>query len=127
MNDHTGDDTGDDERELLRRTVEAILTDHCPPELVGASEGSWSGPLWKRLADAVSFVWHETGSVPGEATTRRGFGTTVLENMVGRSLNGEVEREVHELGIEWRFTIPLSSLDPSDSLNGAAEPAASDK
>jgi acyl-CoA dehydrogenase len=52
VNDHTGDDTGDDERELLRRTVEAILTDHCPPELVGASEGSWSGPLWKRLADA---------------------------------------------------------------------------
>jgi len=82
---------------------------------------------WKRTDDAVSFVWHETGGVPGEATPRRGFGTTVLENMVGRSLNGEVVREVHELGIEWRFTIPLSSLDPSDSLNGAAEPGASDK
>lgn len=82
---------------------------------------------WKRTDDAVSFVWHETGGVPGEATPRRGFGTTVLENMVGRSLNGEVVREVHEFGIEWRFTIPLSSLDPSDSLNGAAEPGASDK
>ncbi len=44
--------SGDDERELLRRTVEAILTDHCPAELVGASEGTWSEPLWKRLAEA---------------------------------------------------------------------------
>jgi two-component sensor histidine kinase len=92
-----------------------------------AREGGRLELTWKRLDNAVSFIWHETGSVPGEATPRRGFGTTVLENMVGRSLNGEVEREVHELGIEWRFTIPLTSLDPSDSLNGAAEPAASDK
>jgi len=92
-----------------------------------ARDGGRLELTWTRSEAAVSFVWHETGSVPGEATPRRGFGTTVLENMVGRSLNGEVEREVHELGIEWRFTIPLSSLDPSDSLNGAAEPAASDK
>jgi two-component sensor histidine kinase len=92
-----------------------------------AREGGRLELTWKRTDTAVSFVWHETGGVPGEATPRRGFGTTVLENMVGRSLNGEVVREVHELGIEWRFTIPLNSLDPSDSLNGAAEPPASDK
>ncbi|MBL8594568.1 MAG: sensor histidine kinase, partial [Devosia sp.] len=92
-----------------------------------AREGGRLELTWKRTDTAVSFVWHETGGVPGEATPRRGFGTTVLENMVGRSLNGEVVREVHELGIEWRFTIPLNSLDPSDSLNGAAEPPGSDK
>jgi acyl-CoA dehydrogenase len=46
------DYTGDDERELLRRTVEAMLKDHCPPELVGASEGGWSEALWGRLAEA---------------------------------------------------------------------------
>ncbi len=38
--------------------------------------------------------------------------------MVGRSLHGEVAREVHERGITWRFTIPLSSLDPTEALNG---------
>jgi hypothetical protein len=25
---------------------------------------------------------------------------------------------VHERGITWRFTIPLSSLDPTETLNG---------
>ncbi len=92
-----------------------------------ARDGGRLELTWKRVGDAVSFIWHESGTAPAEATPRRGFGTTVLENMVGRSLNGEVKREVHELGIEWRFTIPLSSLDPSDSLNGAAEPPAADK
>jgi two-component sensor histidine kinase len=82
-----------------------------------AKEGGRLEVTWKRTGDAVSFVWHESGNAPGAATPRRGFGTTVLENMVGRSLGGDVERVVHELGIEWRFTIPLASLDPSDTLN----------
>jgi hypothetical protein len=37
--------------------------------------------------------------------------------MVGRSLGGEVTRFVHDDGVEWRFTIPLDSLDPTGSLN----------
>jgi len=57
------------------------------------------------------------------APPRRGFGTTVLENMVGRSLNGEVQREVHAHGIEWRFSIPLVSLDPSYAVAGRGTPA----
>jgi len=86
-----------------------------------AREGGRLSVTWKREGDAVAFTWHETGSTPGVIQPRRGFGTTVLENMVGRSLNGEVNREVHERGITWRFTIPLASLDPSDTLNGRAE------
>lgn len=86
-----------------------------------ARDGGRLELTWKRVGDAIAFVWHESGSTPGDKSPRRGFGTTVLENMVGRSLNGEVEREVHERGIEWRFTIPLASLDPSDTLNGRSE------
>ncbi|MDC9822562.1 sensor histidine kinase [Devosia sp. ZB163] len=86
-----------------------------------AREGGRLSVTWKREGEAVAFTWHETGSTPGVIQPRRGFGTTVLENMVGRSLNGEVNREVHERGITWRFTIPLASLDPSDTLNGRAE------
>lgn len=92
-----------------------------------AKEGGRLELTWQRVGDAVSFLWHESGNAPSETAPRRGFGTTVLENMVGRSLNGEVKREVHEHGIAWRFTIPLSSLDPSDTLNGAAEPPEPDK
>ena len=92
-----------------------------------AKEGGRLELTWKRVGDAVSFLWHESGNAPAETAPRRGFGTTVLENMVGRSLNGEVKREVHEHGIAWRFTIPLSSLDPSDTLNGVAEKPEPDK
>jgi two-component sensor histidine kinase len=92
-----------------------------------ARDGGRLEVTWKRVDDAVAFVWHESGNAPGAATPRRGFGTTVLENMVGRSLGAEVERVVHELGIEWRFTIPLASLDPSDTLNTKAETSPADK
>ena len=92
-----------------------------------ARDGGRLEVTWKRVDAAVAFVWHESGNAPGAATPRRGFGTTVLENMVGRSLGAEVERVVHEFGIEWRFTIPLASLDPSDTLNGTTEKPAADK
>ena len=43
---------------------------------------------------------------------RVGFGTTVLKSMVGHSLGAEVERLCHANGMEWRFSIPLDSIDP---------------
>jgi len=92
-----------------------------------ARDGGRLRVTWKRVDDAVAFVWHESGNTPGVATPRRGFGTTVLENMVGRSLGAEVKRTTHDLGIEWRFTIPLASLDPSDTLNAKSETAPADK
>ena len=73
---------------------------------------------WSQTPDAVSFVWEEAGTNPGPDTHRRGFGTTVLENMVGRSLGGEVTREVRDNGLTWRFTLPMSSLDPSSAYKG---------
>jgi len=33
--------------------------------------------------------------------------------MVGSSLGAEVVRTLHTDGIEWRFDIPLASLDPN--------------
>lgn len=73
---------------------------------------------WNLNEDWVDFNWRESGSSPGPQTYRRGFGTTVLENMVGRSLGAEVQRLVHEDGIEWRFRLPLAALDPAYALNG---------
>ncbi len=86
-----------------------------------AREGGRLEVTWTLSRDRVDFVWHETGSGPVQSIPRRGFGTTVLENMVGRSLNGEVSREVHGHGITWRFSIPLTSLDPSETLNSPPE------
>ena len=75
---------------------------------------------WERQGEAIAFTWREIGAVAGTPTPRRGFGTTVLENMVGRSLGAEVKRETHPDGIEWRFSIPVAALDPAYLANGKA-------
>ena len=69
---------------------------------------------WVRTDSHVDFTWCETGlSAAPIGQLRRGFGTTVLENMVGRSLGAEVTREADEGTLRWRFRIPLDALDPA--------------
>ena len=63
---------------------------------------------WTRDADSLNLDLARDGRAaftpPSE---RRGFGTTVLESMVGRSLGAVVERIVNPDGLEWRFAIPV--------------------
>lgn len=88
---------------------------------------------WSRDSENVVLVWRESGFAPQLDTTRRGFGTTVLESMVGRSLGADVKRAAFDDGLEWRLAMPLATLDPTQSLNAraaaqeAATPADSEK
>lgn len=69
----------------------------------------------------LHLTWRETMpafSMPGE---HKGFGTVVLETMVAGSLGAEVERKVHEDGIEWVFSIPGDTLDPERAQAGMEE------
>jgi len=76
---------------------------------------------WTRTPDRVQFLWRElVPSLPPRAV-RRGFGTTVLENMVGRALGAEVNRTIHADGIEWSFSIPIEALDPAQVPHGETE------
>jgi two-component sensor histidine kinase len=68
---------------------------------------------WRREGDSLHFDWRETVTPFTPPTDRRGFGTTVLESMVGRSLGATVERTVHPDGLQWTFDIPASAVDPS--------------
>lgn len=89
----------------------------------GAFSGD-SGRLavrWALVDDRLDFVWRETVTHRLPASDRTGFGTTVLKSMVGRSLGAEVERICHADGIEWRFAIPLSAIDPSRAPTPADE------
>ncbi|HVW92505.1 MAG TPA: sensor histidine kinase [Devosia sp.] len=67
---------------------------------------------WEKKGGVLSFSWREHVAALGQRPERRGFGTTVLESMVGTSLGAEVRRTLHEDGIEWDFEIPLEALDP---------------
>lgn len=81
----------------------------------GAFAGD-SGTLsvrWRIADDRLDLVWRETVA-PGTVRSERiGFGTTVLKDMVARSLGAQVERRCHDDGIEWHFDIPLASIDPA--------------
>lgn len=74
---------------------------------------------WRIAGDRLDFVWRETAENAAPHGDRKGFGTTVINSMVGRALEAEVERICHPDGIEWRFAIPLASLHPD---YGGAEP-----
>ena len=78
---------------------------------------------WVTSGGRLELNWRETGPPRRPEGERVGFGTTVLKSMVARALGAEVERICHEDGIEWRFAIPLASLDP-DRLAEAADAAA---
>jgi two-component sensor histidine kinase len=76
---------------------------------------------WAIKHDQLDFVWRETVRVlNSSASERRGFGTTVLNSMVGRGLGANVARVLHEDGIEWSFCIPLTALDPDFAPDHAA-------
>jgi two-component sensor histidine kinase len=78
---------------------------------------------WTQQGDTLDFDWRETVENPAPPSERRGFGTTVLESMVGRSLGARVERTLHADGIAWHFAIPVEALDPQAIRDEAeAEP-----
>lgn len=86
-------------------------------------DGGTLSVTWVRGPETLDFAWRETARSFVPPTERKGFGTTVLENMVGRSLGAEVQRIVHPDGLEWRFSIPLAAIDPSIGPEEAEKPA----
>jgi two-component sensor histidine kinase len=85
-----------------------------------AREGGRLDVEWSRDADRLVLDWRETSPTARPPGDRRGFGTTVLESMVGRSLGADVERIVHPDGLEWRFSIPVSAIDPNRGPDDAS-------
>ncbi len=77
---------------------------------------------WSRDGEMLNFDWRETTPSFRPPSERRGFGTAVLENMVGRSLGATVERTVHPDGLEWKFSVPVSAIDPSTAADEADRP-----
>jgi two-component sensor histidine kinase len=82
-----------------------------------AGETGTLGVDWASSAGKLHLTWREHVAPRRRRSTRTGFGTTVLNSMVGGALGAEVERTLHRDGIEWRFAIPLAALDPVRDLD----------
>lgn len=52
--------------------------------------------------------WQEDGGPPVTAPTRRGFGHSVVERLVARALDGQVQLAFRPEGVSWRLEIPRS-------------------
>lgn len=85
-----------------------------------AKYGAFSQPAgrlsvtWKVEGDALVVSWRETVQRLRRRPERRGFGTEVIERMLGGALGATAEPALHRDGMEWRFTIPLARLGQSE-------------
>ncbi|MCP8896746.1 sensor histidine kinase [Shinella daejeonensis] len=68
---------------------------------------------WTLSQDDLHFIWRESRAEIDRqalAENRKGFGSVVLERMLGMVLDARLVQIVHDDGIEWRVTIPLARL-----------------
>lgn len=80
---------------------------------------------WVTSGEDLNLVWRESRATIDRqaiAASRKGFGSVVLERMLGMALDAKLDFIVHDDGIEWRVTIPLARLrDEEVHQPGAAE------
>ncbi|MCQ4631273.1 sensor histidine kinase [Shinella sp. CPCC 100929] len=72
---------------------------------------------WVTSGDDLNLIWRESRATIDKdaiAASRKGFGSVVLERMLGMALDAKLDFIVHDDGIEWRVTIPLARLRDED-------------
>jgi PAS domain S-box-containing protein len=64
---------------------------------------------WGRDNDIFTMSWTEREGPPVSAPKRHGFGTTVVEQMAKKSVEGVVELDYAPSGLIWRLTCPAAN------------------
>jgi PAS domain S-box-containing protein len=64
---------------------------------------------WRLDADIFAMSWTERNGPPVSRPERRGFGTTVVESMAKRTVDGEVQLDFAPSGVIWRLSCPASN------------------
>ncbi len=83
-----------------------------------AKYGAFAGPsgrlaiAWRRRGGSFELTWRETVPRLRKRTETAGFGTQVIERMVGGALGAEITRTLHRDGLEYRFVMPVDRLRP---------------
>ena len=79
---------------------------------------------WRRSGDRLVFHWRERVSRVRRRGDTRGFGTEVIERMLGGALEAEIERTLHNDGLECRVSMPLERLRPDLEASAPPTPTA---
>ena len=77
---------------------------------------------WRVLADRVRINWIESGGPPVAPTHERGFGMTLLENVLG-NYQGAVEIDFRSDGMVCDISFALPSAAPRPPFGAAGLPA----
>jgi PAS domain S-box-containing protein len=64
---------------------------------------------WQIDGDLFEMHWTERNGPPVRPPDRRGFGSTVIEKMAKRAVDGEVQLEYDPEGLSWRLTCPAAN------------------
>jgi two-component sensor histidine kinase len=78
--------------------------------------GAWSTPGgrvildWNETADGLTIVWSERGGPRSKPPTQTGFGSSLIEMMIERSLSGSVQRDFQDTGLVATFRLPAKPL-----------------
>jgi two-component sensor histidine kinase len=80
--------------------------------------------------DRLTIGWIERGGPPVAPPGRRGFGSTVIDEMVRRSLDAEVSFTLGPDGAEWHMDCPaanaLEVAHPPEPVNPRVDPGSTD-
>lgn len=61
---------------------------------------------WQREGESLMMSWTERNGPPVHPPDHRGFGTTVIDSMTRRALDGDVRLDYAPSGLAWRLTCP---------------------
>src|SRR5690606_31462794 len=75
---------------------------------------------WRVRRGRLELQWRETVPRLRKRTDTPGFGTQVIERMVGGTLEAGIERTLHRDGLECRFVMPADKLRPEVSVPAGA-------
>ncbi|MBV9348537.1 MAG: PAS domain S-box protein [Pseudolabrys sp.] len=74
-------------------------------------------------ARQFKMVWQEFGGPPAVAPKKKGFGNTIIADMIARSTLGKTDIQYGEAGLSWQLTAPESAvIELGRSLGGESRP-----
>ena len=76
----------------------------------GRVEVTWRVEHAEGRGDTFLISWRESGGPIVKAPARSGFGSTVVGQMAGISLNGTVDLDYASSGVVWRLQSPIGSV-----------------